>query len=302
MITVFARDYGQNIITGQSFYVEADPLGSVSGRSYLAGQFDPNLSIPATDGYTMSTWIKPNWDSGQLGAPVYFTRLVSNSTPNNEIWLGYDAETANDALFIYTYTDYDSVSVEMWYYAPLVDDPYNQAITGLQPGTTGVNGIVNSWNNTSGTGFVHIGATIKDLGVPAAANPGDLSERGVIYWNGQALRTYETWTSGNNNWYTLDQFRVSNNNVRADFGSFIYPRFYWQDRSSIWTDVATATQIANDYYNNGSPQDPVPNATLHFNFEDPNPYDSNGTLNPYTLTPARNAPASFPSLDSNTFV
>jgi hypothetical protein len=300
MITVFARDYGQNIITGQSFYVEADMFGSISGRSYLAGQFDSNLSISA-DGYTMSTWIKPDWDSGQLGAPVYFTRLAANTGQLiNDIWLGYDAETANDGIFIYTNTDYDAVSVEIWYYAPLVDDVYNQAITGLQPGTTGVNGIVNSWNNTSNTGFVHIGATIKDYNTSPATQSGDLSERGTIYWNGQPLRTYEIWTSGNNAWFSLEQFRV--NSVRADFGSFIYPRFYWQDRSSIWTDVATDSMIINDYYGNGSPADPVTQATLHYNFEDPNPYVSNGVFSPYTLTPARTTPATFPSLDTNNFV
>jgi len=299
MITVFARDF--NILTGQSFYVEADPNGSVSGRSYLAGQFHSNLSIPAADGYTMSTWIKPDWDAGQLGAPVYFTRLIANTSPSfNEIWLGYDAETANDAIFIYAGTDYDGFAQEVWYYAPLVDDVYNQAITGLSAGTMGVNGVVNSWNNTSNTGFVHIGATIRDFGASPAANPGDLSARGKIYWNGQALRTYETWTSGNNNWHSLEQFRV--NNVRADFGSFIYPRFYWQDRSSIWNDIASDQQIISDYYGNGSPNDPVPNAVIHYNFENPNPYDSNGSLSPYTLTPARNTPATFPSLNTNNFV
>lgn len=301
MITVFARDYGQNIITGQSFYVEADPLLSISGRSYLAGQFDFNLSIPAADGYTMSTWIKPDWDSGQQGGPVLFKRLIANTSPSfNEIWLGYDAETALDGLYIYAATDYDGFAQEVWYYAPLVDDVYNQSITGLTPGAS-VNGVPrNSWNNTSGTGFVHIGATIRDLGASPATSTGNLSARGKIYWNGQALNTYEIWISGNNNWHSLEQFRV--NNVRADFGSFIYPRFYWQDRSSIWNDIASDQQILSDYYGNGSPQDPVANATLHFNFEDPNPYDSNGSLSPYTLTPARTSPGAFPSLDPNNFV
>ena len=56
----------------------------------------PELNINGT-GFTFATWVKPDWSSGQQGAPAKFMQLTT-TTPSNQYFarFGYDSETTND--------------------------------------------------------------------------------------------------------------------------------------------------------------------------------------------------------------
>ena len=298
MITAFARNFsGSAPVSGQGVYFD-DGGGTWTGLSYLEGDsgggwpYSYDLALNG-NGYTFSTWVQPNWNSGG-GNPVDFGKLETNGDYVDIIYFGYDAETYYDAVYIRALVWFDTAPVDMFFYAPVVDDPYNQGITGLGGGDPS-----NNWNGNTASQFTHLGFTIHDQAGPPA-NPGDLSSRAVIYWNGQALKTYESWV-GNPNLFSLDGFR--NWQVRADVGCVNFIRAHWQDRVSVSRNgIATPTEIQNNYYGNGTPADPVVGVDLHYNFEDPNPFISNGSYNTYELVPTSQSPAADPVLDTTHFV
>lgn len=274
MITVFARNFA--IANMQSLYWQETPTPNQSlGSSYLETGYTPQLTL-ANDALTFSTWIKPDWATGQITTPVTFLHYQANSSQYNALWMGYDAETSSDAIFIALDSTFDGLTTQVWYIAPVSTDFVNAAITGLSSNTNGVGGSsVNSWNGTSLPQFVNITWVITDTGT-AAANPGDLSQKARIFWNGQYLRTYEYWSTGNNNWATLDEFRVQQNSFRL--GNFIYPRNYWMDKTSLRLDDTSFSDVNTHLYAGGNPTSPTLVSDAHYDFENPSPYDSNAPL------------------------
>lgn len=283
MITVFARDFGGGVQPPAIQSVYFNDGGVTGSKSYLSGAWSNDITADATQptlGYTISTWVKPDWAAGNGGVPSGFVVLEANTSSNpailgqNQIVFGYDSETTYDSVFLHLNVGDDEFFSEFWLFAPVADDPFNAAITGISPSGTGYN----SWNNTTaGPEFVHL-AVHFDSYTPSPTNSGDLSLRGTIYWNGQALRTYEYFTYPN---MFLSSF--VGYPVQCSIGNYIYGRNHWQDRTSIWNQVALPPTIESDFYGFGTPSDPVPNTQLHYNYENPNPWDSNGSVN-YTMS------------------
>jgi hypothetical protein len=299
MITVFARDYGQNIITGQSAYFGPS---SFPGASWLESNADPLLRIQDTqnvggDGLTFATWVKPDWGNTLQGAPALFMELNAPAqTPFNQQYLarfGYDSETTGDEIFLHIRYYEDTALREIWINAPL-QDPINQAITGIAP-----SGPTNSWNSQSSPGFVHL-AVILDMTTQSWPEfTTDISPRAIIFWNGQVLNTYEYFTS---NPALLNLTRFTDVNPILSIGPKIWNRAHWQDRSIYNTYSASSNDITNLYHANGTPSDPPANADFHWNFENTGPYTSNGIQPQLTLNQQRTAPGSFPAFDPINFV
>lgn len=289
MITAFARSFGSTPLPplAQSAYFD-DGGGLNQGESYLSGAFDYGLQLPQGEGFTFSTWVKPDWQTGPGGTPVYFIRYQTNGDNVDTLFLGYDSETTYDSIFVRGLIWDGPNILDIFFYAPVAADPQNQAITGLSYAT------YNSWNPSTNTDFVNITATFTDQFSPAQ-NPGDLSNNCTIFWNGQPLNTYETWSGSSNTGFALTGFRVWASQI--DIGNTTgWARKHWQDRTSLRLQYVNPGTVLNDYYNNGSPLDPVPGTELHFNYENPLPYDSNGTLN-YTLVGVNSSPAQLPVFD-----
>lgn len=279
MITVFARDFGGGVQppTIQSVYFD-DAGGQFNGLSYLSGPWSNSLNAQGfmgsgAFGYTLSTWVKPNW-SASSGQPVGFMHLELDDAGlylgHNQIIFGYDSETSQDSIFLYLNVGDDEFFHPFWFYAPVASDPFNAAITGISPSGTGYN----SWNGTTGFDFVHLAVHFDVNGSPPAVS-GGLTTRATIYWNGQALRTFENYVYPNIPFWPWGQGSLP---VQCTIGNYWYARAHWQDRTSLWSGVADSNIIQNDFYGNGTPADPVVNTELHYNYENPSPFNSNGLV------------------------
>jgi hypothetical protein len=299
MITVFARDFSSQL-SGQSAYFGP---GSFPGASWLESNANSALRVQNTqsvngDGLTFATWVKPDWDNAQQGAPALFMELDAPAqAPFNQQYLarfGYDSETTLDSIFLYLFYHIDNNVRVIWINAPL-QDPTNQLITGLAP-----TGVTNTWNSVSSPDFVHLAVTLDMTTQSWPEFTTDISPRARIFWNGQLLNTYEDFTA---NPSTLNLARFTDVNPILSIGPKIWNRPHWQDRSIYTTYSASANDITNLYYGNGStPSDPPANADFHWNFESTGPYDSNGMKPILTLNQQRTSPGSFPAFDPLNFV
>lgn len=299
MLTVFARDFGSGVLSGQSALFAPDVF---PGASWLDSGSQGTLKVQANlngngDGLTFATWVKPDWNNQQQGAPAMFMELEAPAVaPLNEQYIarfGYDSETTLDSIFLYLKYFIDGNPHVIWINAPL-DNAYNQTITGLTPG-----GISNTWNSVSSPGFVHVAVTLDMTTQDWPEFTTDISPRARIFWNGQLLETFEYFTS-NPSWLNLARF--TDTNPYLYIGPKIWNRPHWQDRAIYCTYPVSAIDITNNFYASGSPLDPPPSADFHWNFENPSPYVSNGSMPALTLTQQRTAPGSFPTFDPANFV
>jgi hypothetical protein len=298
MITVFARDFSSQL-SGQSAYFGP---GSFPGASWLDSGANAGLRVQDTqsvsgDGLTFATWVKPDWSNSSQGAPALFMELNAPAqAPFNEQYLarfGYDSETTLDSIFLYLLYYVDGNPHATWINAPL-QDPVNQSITGLGPV-----GATNTWNSVSSPGFVHLAVTLDMTTQSWPEFITDISPRARIFWNGQVLNTYEYFVTSPS---YMNLIRFTDVNPILSIGPKIWNRPHWQDRSIYNTYSASANDITNMYYANGTPSDPPPTADYHWNFESTGPYDSNGMKPMITLNQQRTSPGSFPAFDPLNFV
>ena len=293
MITVFARDYSSTpSIIEQSVYFQPDVF---PGTSYVDSGTSPELNIDGT-GFTFATWVKPDWSSGQQGAPAKFMQLTT-TTPSNQYFarFGYDSETTNDELFLQVGYYFDGIYYEIWANAPLTANPINQAITTLPPNPT------NSWNNTTMPGFTHVAVTLDMTTENWPEFTTDISPRFTIFWNGVPLETFEWWNGATGNPALLNLDGFENDPTYLTVGPDQWNRAHWQDRTVFHKQFTTNQDIFNNYYAGGSPQDPVPNANFHYNWQGASPYDSNG-ISPLTMVQQSLTPGSFPAFDQVNYV
>lgn len=301
MISVFARIY--NIITGKSLFINSQGTASLA-----EGQYSSVITNSSLDGISGQAWIYPQWASGGTGGGVPnsfmgYWAADGNAVTYPYIILGYDTETASDAVFIMMFSQNGELDAQSWFYAPVCDDPFdpsqfNQTITGINQSGTGHN----SWNNSTTPGFVHL-AWVLDAQAPAVSN-GQISQRGVIYWNGQKLRTYESYGavgggSSNPNSYTLSHWNTYD--CKFGVGTYFFGQEYNIDRAGLMFGKASNTDVT-DWYNGGNPTSLPAGLDLHYNFEDPNNYANDGAIvyNISTLT-ASGGNSSIPNLDPNNY-
>lgn len=304
MLTVFARDFGSGVLSGQSAYFAPDVF---PGASWLDSGSLNILRVQDTggvngDGLTFATWVKPDWGNGSQGAPAMFMELEAPAqAPLNQQYIarfGYDSETTQDSIFLYLKYYVDGNAYATWIMAPL-NEAYNQTITGLVPG-----GITNTWNSVSSPGFVHVAVTLDmttqnwpefSWGTPQP----DISPRARIFWNGQLLHTYEYFAS---NPTFMNLIRFTDTDPYLYIGPKIWNRPHWQDRAIYSTYAVSANDITNNFYASGSPLDPPTSADFHWNFESGSAKVSNGVLPSVTMTDQRVAPGVFPFFDPTYFV
>lgn len=304
MLTVFARNY--NIVTGKSLFINSQGSPSIA-----EGQYSSIITNPSIAGISGQAWIYPQWASGGIGGGVpnsfmgYYAADPNTAAGNNYpyIILGYDTETSSDSVFIVMYSQNADLDAQAWFYAPVCDDPfdpsqYNAGITGITPSGTGHN----SWNNTTTNGFVHL-AWVLDAQAASVQN-GQVSLRGTIYWNGQKLRTYESYGavsggSANPNSYTLDHW--NNYNCKFGVGTYFWGQEYNIDRAGLMFGKASNTDIVT-WYGGGNPTNSPIGLDLHYNFEDPNNYASTAGIQ-YDISSlsASGGNSSIPNLDPTVY-
>lgn len=302
MLTVFARDFGSSVLSGQSAKFEP---GVFPGASWLQSEpesllkldnnyFSPNINENWGDGLTFATWVKPNWDNQTQGAPALFMQLETSSGFSGDmIRFGYDSETTNDSIFLYVKYLVDNNPYSLWINAPL-DNPFNQTVTGLTP-----SGPTNTWNGVSSPDFVHIAVTLDMTTDIWPEFTWEISPRAKIFWNGQLLETFENFTSNPGD-LNLKGFVISDPII--SIGPKIWERSHWQDRSIYCKTFVSANDINSHFYANGIPSDPAPMADFHWNYENSTPYNSNGIQPTILLSQQRVSPGIFPSFDTNNFV
>ena len=302
MLTVFARNFGSSVLSGQSARFAP---GAFPGASWLQSEpestlkvnntyFSPGINQNWGDGLTFATWVKPGWNNQQQGAPALFMQLETSSGFNGTMArFGYDSETTNDSIFLWIRYFVDNNPYELWINAPL-DNPFNQTVTGLTP-----SGPTNTWNNVSSSGFVHI-AVVLDMTTDSWPEfTTDISPRARIFWNGQVLETFEYFTTSPSN-LNLAGFTTSNPII--SIGPKIWQRPHNQDRSIYCKTFVSANDVNNHFYANGIPSDPPTVADFHWNYENPTPYNSNGVQPTVLLSQQRTTPGIFPTFDTINFV
>ena len=288
MLTVFARNFGP-ALSGKSLQV----LGTFVGTSWAEGSYDGNLSTGA-NGYSGSLWVKPDWAAGVGGAPTSFKTIATTSTiPGFEqtITIGYDSETSSDGLFILVTNEWDGQGNTSWFIAPVADDPFNASITGLNPSGTGYN----SWNATASSAWVHLAWSFDADQTPNITNPPSISAMARMWWNGQELRMYDHSASGP---ISLQDFA---NPVKFYAGAYWYGRDYNLDKVGFRGGTADQPD-ADTWYNGGSPISPAPGLDIHFDFEDPNNWKTNGPVVYELTTTSSGGGGSDPIIDPTTFV
>ena len=290
-----------------SVYFDGDAITYINNYSYLESSgVEPNLSIdPIVKGFTFSTWVKSNWLPG-LGYPADFMKMSAPSLSTgcgtdaiDRITLSYDSETYQDGIFIEAVWCQSDSYKSVLYWAG-VSDPTNgnDSITNLSqpPGTQ------SPWNSGSNSQFINITFTI-DGNAGFVNNPGDQSQSGVIYWNGQALYTQESPPASGSTSMFLSSF---NSGSAITLGGWRWARAHWQDQTLFYDGVLNQGAINSVLYAGGLPVSDVTLALgrgTMFNYNEPYTdawLDSSGvpiiTLNGVNLNLVR------PFRDPNTYV
>lgn len=327
MMTSFV--FKKNTFAPASFRFDGDPSNYIAGAKSSYFSTGDISAIPATMYYTVgvpgqymtsemklsySAWINPLWFTQNF--PVEFFSIevpsvTSGNYSNGSLVFCYD--TQNSTLQLrFNGQDNGVVSVYNLYEAPISvgGNDYNSGITGLN----------NVWDSTNTPlPWIHIGF-IFDLNAQVGATtsyttgtqnnsytnqPGRVSNRVKMYWNGAPLLTYEYDPSSLPSGY-LSFYNVFATPYLTVGGTYVtlggrhFPTAHKQDQVAIrlGTNVLGDAMMAN-YYNNPSlsMSSWVQNGLWHY----PGKANETSPLTVYgsgpILTPYSNGNLALPSID-----